>query len=76
MAIRPPYTIGMAEIDELLAELDEARVAAGLSQRALATLLGVSQATVSRWLAGEIGLPAERLAALAAAVGVRLTLAR
>lgn len=43
-------------------------VKAGISQRAIARLLGVSDAAVSKWLAGRI--PVDRVASVAAVTGI------
>jgi len=47
----------------------------GLSQKAFATALGVSEATVSAWVAGRIIPDPRKLPAIAAATGGAVTLA-
>lgn len=51
--------------------LSALRTAAGLSQAQLAKLVGVSQATVSRWEAGVMTPNADKLRSLARALGVK-----
>src|SRR3990172_6168736 len=47
------------------AEFAAARIALGLSQSAIAQALGVDQATISRWEAGKVRIPASIELALA-----------
>lgn len=52
-----------------IAAIESARVAAGLSQRALAERTGISQSTLSRILSGDRPIKTPELIAIAAATG-------
>lgn len=52
--------------------LTQLRTAAGLSQADLAKLVGVSQATVSRWEADVMTPKTDKLSPLAKALGVEI----
>ncbi|MRH92125.1 helix-turn-helix domain-containing protein [Nocardia sp. SYP-A9097] len=52
--------------------IERARVAAGMSQRDLATETGISQATLSRTISGDRAPKMNELVAIAAATGVVL----
>lgn len=51
--------------------LHDLRTTAGLSQEELAKLVGVTQATVSRWEAGKMVPNADKLRSLVKALGVK-----
>lgn len=53
--------------------LQEARVAAGLSQQALAEKIGVKKAAISKWELGKREPSFERLALLAKALNVKIS---
>ena len=61
-------------LDEVLSDIREARIAAGLSQAALARAIGLSPNTVSRMERGATPIEALPLAMLARAVGLDLSL--
>lgn len=58
---------------EVGARVERARAAAGLSQRALADLTGISQPTLSRIIAGDRAAKLPELAAIAWATGAVVT---
>jgi transcriptional regulator with XRE-family HTH domain len=58
---------------EVGARVERARVAAGLSQRALADITGISQPTLSRIISGNRAAKMPELMAIAWATGVRVT---
>jgi len=55
------------------ARVERARAAAGLSQRALADMTGISQPTLSRIISGDRTAKVPELAAIAWATGVMVT---
>ena len=58
---------------EVSARVERARVAAGLSQRTLADMTGISQPTLSRIISGDRSAKLPELAAIAWATGVLVT---
>jgi len=58
---------------EVGARIDRARAAAGLSQRGLAELTGISQPTLSRMISGDRPPKMPELAAIAWATGAMIT---
>ena len=68
-------SVRIATIDDLVNELDEAREAAGLSKAELARAISAEPAVVRRlFSAGHVNPTVETIAAVAAALGMRLTL--
>lgn len=65
---RAPYSLGMANHVTNLARLIDER---GLRKDYIAARVGVSKSAMSRWCSGERRIPAERLGAIAAVLGVQ-----
>lgn len=69
---RPTATAGADPTTKLIVELVKARKVLGISQRALADIIGVTQSTFCNWEAGLVDPSLRRLAGWAEALGAGL----